>query len=214
MVQAYSEEGQIKTTGGDYYFLHVDDLCYVTDNYQCVLSQNNYALEEVPIYTQMTDNGDGTYFANYTIARESQVTVGIIIARQGGLYAEYFNNAFLSGVPTVTQVDNFFDFQWGENLVTPEAGDFVSIHWFGKLLAPHSEDFTFKLSGDDGFRMYLEGVLVIDRWDTCCDDMTLTIALTKDKFYDLEIHFKEHQEQAYFSFMWSSPTIPLEVVPP
>ena len=71
-VAAYTEtEGLLKTTGGDFYFLHVYDLCYVTDNYQCVLSQSNYALEEVPIYTLMTDNNDGTYFANYTIMRES-----------------------------------------------------------------------------------------------------------------------------------------------
>ena len=105
------------------------------------------------------------------------MTVSVVLARQGGLYAEYFNNAFLSGVPTVNQIDNFFNFDWGEGLVTPEAGDFVSIHWFGKLRAPFSEDFTFKLTGDDGFRMYLEGVLVVDRWDTCCDDMTITLPL-------------------------------------
>lgn len=41
------------------------------------------------------------------------------MARKGGLYAEYFNNAFLSGVPTLTKVDNILRFDWSDKLVTP-----------------------------------------------------------------------------------------------
>lgn len=103
----------------------------------------------------MTDNGDGTYLAKYTISRQGKVTTSVVLARKGGLYAEYFNNAFLSGVPTLTKVDNILSFNWSDSLVTPEAGDYVSVHWYGKLLAPYSEDFTFILQGDDGFRFYL-----------------------------------------------------------
>lgn len=129
------------------------------------------------MFIKMTDRGDGTYSANYNIKRDGLATASVVLARVGGLYAEYFNNAFLSGTPTRTQIDNNLDFQWGDGLVTPEAGDFVSVHWYGKLLAPFSEDFTFLFSGDDNFRFYLEGVLLIDRWDSCCDDMTANVPL-------------------------------------
>lgn len=68
--------------------------------------------------------------------------------------AEYFNNAFLSGVPDLTKVDTQLEFAWGDGLITNEAGNFVSAHWYGKLLAPASEPFTFTLNGDEGFRLY------------------------------------------------------------
>ena len=67
----------------------------------------------------MTDKGDGTYTASYTISRQGIVTTSVVLARKGGLYAEYFNNAFLSGVPTLTKVDNVMNFNWSTSLVTP-----------------------------------------------------------------------------------------------
>ena len=73
---------------------------------------------------------------------------------QGGLYGEYFNNAFLDGVPTVTEVDSVIDFDWGLGLVTPQVADFVSIRWSGKVLSPVNEEVTFILNADDGVRFY------------------------------------------------------------
>ena len=67
----------------------------------------------------MTDNNDGTYTASYTIRRQGKVTTSVVLARKGGLYAEYFNNAFLSGVPVLTKVDNILRFDWSDKLVTP-----------------------------------------------------------------------------------------------
>ena len=113
------------------------------------------------------------------------MTVSTVLARVGGLYAEYFNNAFLSGIPTLTKIDNEISFNWNYGLITPEAGNFVSAHWYGKLLAPTSEDFTFLLQGDFGFRFFMDGNLLIDRWNNCCDDMTVTTPLIKGVFYDI-----------------------------
>lgn len=113
-----------------------------------------------------------------------------MLARRGGLSAEYFNNAFLSGVPTLTKVDTVLNFDWLDGMITPEAGKFVSAHWNGKLLAPRTEDFTFLLNGDDGFRLWLDGQLLIDRWDTCCDEMTARVPLVEGTFYDLVIEFR------------------------
>jgi len=81
----------------------------------------------------------------------------MVLTKIGGWYGEYFNNAFLDGVPTKTQVDTYLNFNWGTDLLTNEASDFVSVHWFGKIRAPYTEEYTFILSGDDGFRMYLNG---------------------------------------------------------
>jgi hypothetical protein len=54
------------------------------------------------MFIKMTDRGEGTYLASYNIKRDGLATVSVVLARVGGLYAEYFDNAFLSGTPTKT----------------------------------------------------------------------------------------------------------------
>jgi hypothetical protein len=168
-VTAYDESDALRTTGGDFYFLHVENLCYVVENYRCDKSRDGDEYTELPIFDLMADTSDGTYTAKYVIDRVGRVTVSVVLARRGGLYAEYFNNAFLEGEPVISRVDNAINFDKSDGLITNESGDFVSIHWYGKLLAPATEDFTFILNGDDGFRFYLQGILLVDRWNSCCD---------------------------------------------
>ena len=132
----------------------------------------------------------------------------------GGFYGEYFNNAFLDGVPAKTQIDRGLDFNWGTDLITAEAADFVSVQWFGKIRAPFDELFTFILSADDGVKMYVQGDLVVDRWDSCCDDVSFSMPMKKDEFYDVVIEYKELQESAHFKLEWVSLSQPREVVPP
>ena len=75
-------------------------------------------METLPIIKPMTDNADGTYHVEYSIPQDGTVTVSIVLASQGGLYAEYFNNAFLDGVPALSRIDSSMDFDWGQGLIT------------------------------------------------------------------------------------------------
>ena len=134
---------------------------------------------------EMTYEGDGKYMAEYVINRDGEVTMSVVLARRGGLWAEYFNNGFLNGVPAWQKVENIMSFDWGSGLVSREAADFVSAHWYGKLLAPTTEDYTFILIGDDNFRMFIDGKLLIDRWDSCCADMQVAVRLIEGRFYDI-----------------------------
>ena len=88
-------------------------------------------------------------------------------------------------------MDRYLSFNWGTNLLTAEAADFVSVQWFGKIRAPYLEEFTFILSADDGVKMYFQGEVAVDRWDSCCDDISFSTAMTKDEFYDVVIEYKE-----------------------
>ena len=106
------------------------------------------------------------------------------------------------------------DNDWGTDLVTTEAADFVSARWMGKVQSPLTEEFTFIIHADDGVRLYLDGELVIDRWNECCDDSTYTKSLTALQFYDIRLEWKEHQEEAYIVLYWSSINTPKEVISP
>lgn len=172
----------VAQNGVDTFFLHVENHCIVTDNYRCDEELDHSEYTELPIIKEMTldstsAEGVDSYSTEYVLNRDGVVTVSVVLARRGGLYAEYFNNAYCHGTPAWTKVENYMSFDWQTDLVSKEAADFVSIHWYGKLLAPTTEDFTFIFRGDDGFRFYFDTVLLIDRWDSCCDDMQVTLRL-------------------------------------
>jgi hypothetical protein len=39
------------------------------------------------------------------------------------------------------------------------------------LKAPYSEDFILIFNGDDGFKVYFDNEMIVDRWETCCDEI-------------------------------------------
>jgi hypothetical protein len=195
------------------FFLHVQNVCVVTDNYRCDRDDSdtsNYS--ELPTFTHLTKQTDSdSYETSFQIDRVGNVTASVVLAQPGGLYAEYFNNAFMAGVPTQTQIDSFMAFDWADGMITPEAGDFASVQWFGKLLPPTQERYSFVLKGDQGFKLFIDGKLLIDRWDTCCDEMSASIDL-ETRFYDIVVMFKDETGKASFSVEWFSNSLPREVL--
>ena len=41
-----------------------------------------------------------------------------MLVENGGLYGEYFNNAFMDGVPAMARIDPQVNFDWGTGLIT------------------------------------------------------------------------------------------------
>jgi hypothetical protein len=192
----------------------IEELCTVTDNYKCDPTPGATSVLAGTVYQRMDDVGDGTYTTIVDVKRTGTITLSVELTKIGGFYGEYFNNAFLDGAPAKRQIDPYLDFNWGTGLLTNEAADFVSIHWYGRIRAPYTEEFTFIISADDGVRLYMDGRMMVDRWDTCCDDVSFSLNLTQDEFYHTIIEFKEHQERAHFKMEWVSLSVPREVIPP
>ena len=44
----------------------------------------------------------------------------------------------------------------------------------------------------------------MDRWDSCCDEMTASISLSNDTFYDIVLQYKELSGSASFRVEWFS----------
>lgn len=82
-----------------------------------------------------------------------------------GFYAEYFNNCTLSGEPALTRIDKSIDFEWGHG--SPSFGiksDSFSVRWTGVIKVNERDNYTFRLITDDGSRLYVDDVLMIDKW--------------------------------------------------
>lgn len=82
-----------------------------------------------------------------------------------GMRGEYFANIALAGRPTVTRTDATIDFSWpfgGPD--TALAYGWYSARWTGTLQPPASGTLRLGVEGNDGYRLYVDDRLVIDRW--------------------------------------------------
>jgi hypothetical protein len=64
----------------------------------------------------------------------------------------------------LTRVDTAVNFWWGTN--APADGipaDYFSVKWNGKF-SFNAANYTFRVTADDGFRLYVDGSLVLDKW--------------------------------------------------
>ena len=131
-----------------------------------------------------------------------------------GISASYFNSVDLTGTP-VTRTDPNIDFDWGDG--SPAAGIGInnfSVRWTGQVTPKVSGTQTFYTQSDDGVRLWVNGVLLIDNWtDHAPTENSGTINLTAGQRYDLKMEFYEHSNGAVARLSWSAAGVAKEVVP-
>ncbi len=117
VVTMYDQFNNKHTGGGNNLFVRC------TDNYNTTIRGS------------VQDVGDGTYALSYTLTRAKvwQCFVLVVDAltplgfnQPNGLLAQYFNNRWLQAPAAVTRIDPVFNFQWGTDLITPTAANYVS----------------------------------------------------------------------------------------
>ncbi len=78
---------------------------------------------------------------------------------------EYYNNMTLSGSPVMVRDDQQINFDWGIN--APKGGavpaDQFSVRWT-RSLNLNAGRYRFTTKTDDGVRLWVNNVLIIDRW--------------------------------------------------
>ncbi len=138
-----------------------------------------------------------------------------------GLRGEYFKTRGLEGPPAFTRVDPKVDFRWYRGSPTSEAlargeiaseaalgDDDYSARWTGQLVPPSSGDYGLTVSGDDGFRLYVDGQLVIDDWNERHGGSVTKVAslkLEKGRAYDLRLEYFEAIRDAEIHLGWKRP---------
>jgi beta-glucosidase len=126
--------------------------------------------------------------------------------RLSGLKGEYFNNVTFAGNPVFIRNDKQIQFQWTLFGPDPEkmTYDFYSVRWTGKLKAPQTGKFKIGIDGNDGYRLYLDGKLVLDNWIKKSRQVNLTdFYFEKDREYELLIEFYEPVGNAWFRLVWN-----------
>ena len=146
-----------------------------------------------------------TYTASFT---SSTVPPGI------GLAGYYYDNINFTGA-TVTRLDPTVNFDWASG--APVAGigaDTFSVRWSGQVRAKVTGTTTFFTTSDDGVRLFVNNVLVVDNWtDHAPTENSGTIALAAGVKYDVRMETYENGGLAVAKLAWSGPGLAKEFVP-
>ena len=127
--------------------------------------------------------------------------------KEHGLKAEYFDNTQLEGEPTLRRTDATVNFMWGFQGVSPTLAKNYSVRWTGVLRPESTADYLLGFTGQDGYRVWIDGELLIDDWTTHRPSTTQTkgIHLEQGKGYAIKIEYFQTIRSAEARLVWGVP---------
>jgi beta-glucosidase len=127
-------------------------------------------------------------------------------ANAPGFRAEYFDNVNLAGTPAIVRVDDEINIQDASSPAPGISGERYSARWTGKVVAPATGNFTIGFRGDDGFRVFLNGKLIINDWERrSAHTVSEHVFLEAGKTYDLRVEFFQDGGDCVAQLMWQLP---------
>ncbi|NJM14578.1 MAG: carbohydrate-binding protein [Bacteroidales bacterium] len=162
---------------------------------------------------------EGTYssWSNTTSSTTGSLGSG------SGLRGEYWNrmpNTYnFTGNPDLTKIDSVVNFNWGSGSIgAPEdtsiQKDYVTVRWTGQVEPFYTEDYTFSTFTDDGVRLWVNNVLVIDKWIAFYGTANGTpISLSAGVKYNIKMEYFEGGGGAQAKLYWQSASQAKEIIP-
>ncbi len=109
-----------------------------------------------------------------------------------GLKGEYFQNKDLEGTPFTTRTDVLVNFDKPGDVPAGLGFENVSARWTGLMKVEKTGTYDFTVSGDDGYRLWVNQKLVIDQWYDQ-PEMFKTVAVDLQKGNANEIALEYYQ---------------------
>lgn len=131
-----------------------------------------------------------------------------------GLFGEYFNDRELAE-RHLCRLDATVDFTWAAGSPDPSMGaDFFSVRWSGWLEAPATGTYTFFTESDDGVRLWVNDVLIIDNWTIhAVHEDSGPISLTGGKKHKIRLEYFENGVYAAIRLYWQPPGQSRQIIP-
>eukprot|EP00899_Mesostigma_viride_P025002 jgi/Mesvir1/5687/Mv15702-RA.1 len=177
-----------------------------------VLSQNVVSLGQAPCPV-VNVSADGTSLTCRAL-------------RAGGLLGEYYSGLQGSKIPSLDEQTPSFvrveqqldfgqrgDYQLWEGLPYKFADEYAA-RFSGYLFLPEDGNYTFYLSSDDGSRLWLNGLEIIDNdgnhgnVEVASEPLDLTSG-----FFQLEVRYFDHGGWQYLTLSYEGPSTPKQVIP-
>jgi hypothetical protein len=173
-----------------------------------ITNYNPGPLEFGKTYYWRVDESDGSAIYkgdvwSFTTAKEG-----------GGIRGDYYKGMNF-GNHVLTRIDSRVNFSWGSGEPDPAIGaDNFSVRWTGEVEAAFTETYTFYVTGDDGVRLWVDGIQLIDGWvDQSATEYSKTINLIAGNMYRVVMEMYENGGDAVAQLRWSSPSTPKQLIP-
>ena len=113
----------------------------------------------------------------------------------------------LQGRPVLRRVDANLNFVWGFNGVSAKLKTNYSARWTGVILPPVTADYFVGFTGQDGYRVWIDGDELVADWTEHRPSTTLTKPkrLEKDRTYSVKIEFFQTGRSAEARLVWGVP---------
>jgi len=124
-----------------------------------------------------------------------------------GLNAEYFDNIKFEGEPVLRRTDAEVNFVWAFSGVSPKLMTNYSVRWTGVLSPSETADYIVGFTGQDGYRVWIDGEPLVDDWTPHRPSTTQTkpIHLEKGKAYSIKIEYFETIRSSEAKLIWGVP---------
>jgi beta-glucosidase len=121
--------------------------------------------------------------------------------RTAGLRMEMFNGVRLEGAPVETRTTANAAFDWTGDRET-------SARWTGTIAAPESGEYRFRYASENGYRVWVDGKLVVDEWGVGDSPSILSGAITlqKGKRYPIKVEAFQRGQKSRQKLVWSRPS--------
>jgi len=124
---------------------------------------------------------------------------------QEGLTAQYYNGIEFGNNPTLQRIDKTINFHW--TISTPDQAinpEFFCAKWTGHIKAPKTGTYKIGLSGNDGFKLYINNQLIINNWDKQSFHTSLVdFNFTAGNNYPIRVEFKEPNGNSTIKLIWN-----------
>lgn len=125
---------------------------------------------------------------------------------RAGLSAEYWPNIAFDGAPAIRRVDAMVDFGWTLN--SPGRGipfDWFAARWTGTLRVPAGGARTIAVEGNDGYRLWINDTLRIDRWRKASyGTQRVALRLVGGSRHRVKLEFFEATGSARLKLLWDA----------
>ncbi|AHJ99633.1 hypothetical protein Hsw_4038 [Hymenobacter swuensis DY53] len=130
-----------------------------------------------------------------------------------GLRGQYYEGQNF-GKLALSRIDPGIDFNWtigptGDHFVSPGPGvpgEWFSARWKGHLYAPVTGVYTFRMTTDDGMRVWVGGQRILNSWQNqAVSSYTAQIALTAGRYYPIRVDYYQAGQDSRASLAWQLP---------
>ena len=87
------------------------------------------------------------------------------------------------------------------------------MRWTGQIEAPYSGTYTFYTQSDEGIRLWINNVQLVNHWNSRGSEDSGTIVLTAGQRYAIRIEYYERRGSATARLLWSHASMGKIVVP-